>query len=128
MAQLAFYYFAWHYSTGLRDYMRNWTNFIWFFWHFFSITILAKTFFAPLNRIHEKSERPGIHVELFFQNALVNIVMRLVGMLLRLILMVIGFLAIGATLILGTFIFITWIFMPLVLVGLIGTGIIFFIA
>lgn len=127
MAQLAFYYFRWHYSRGLRDYMRNWTNFIWFFWHFFSIGLLAKTFFAPLNRIHEQSERAGIHVEEFFQNALVNLIMRLVGMLIRFLFIVLGFLSIAATLLLGGFFFFVWLCMPLVLLGLIAAGVIFFI-
>ena len=128
MPTLAFNYFTWHYSRGLRDYMRTWTNFIWFFWHFFSVGILSKTLFAPFRRIRETNTQPGLHIDIFFQNLLVNLIMRVVGFVLRSILIIIGMLAIGSTLVVGSIFLFVWLFMPLVLVTLIGTGILFLLS
>lgn len=121
MLQLSILYFRWHYTTALVDLMRIWGNFFWFFTNFFSITLLLRTLFQPFRRLdaaYKKGFDPGAWAEQLG----VNLLMRVVGALLRLFLIGIGLVALLCTLLGGVFFLVAWLATPFIVVSLIGSG------
>lgn len=87
--ELAEHYTRWHYGRAYVDMYRVWANLYWFIFHFFSVSTLLRTLFQPWKRMDEgysKGFDPGGWISTFF----VNIVMRIVGMMVRLILISAG--------------------------------------
>jgi hypothetical protein len=80
----------WYYSVGLGVLFRAWMNLHWFLYHYFSIPVLLKTFFAPFRRIREYRAR-GFDPKDIFEVLVVNTLMRAVGVLVRSVVIVIGF-------------------------------------
>lgn len=104
-------YFRWHYTKAYFDIWGLWNNFLWFGYHFFSLPLLLRTLFLPLFRIREKTARFDLGE--FFENLLVNTVMRLVGFVLRTAVLIIGAAALFLILAIGVTIFVFWAFLPL---------------
>jgi len=121
MLQLAFYYFVWHYTRGIKNYLQIWSNFLWFFWNLFSIGILLRSFLSPLRRIHD-TYSGGLHPEEFFSSILVNLLMRLIGAFVRSILITLGFLALLISLVLGIVFLAVWLVAPFFVAVLCVTG------
>lgn len=119
-------YFLWHYGRSFENVLNAWGNFIWFLYHFFSIGLLTRTFFAPWHRLDEHA-KTGLHVEAFLENVVANTLMRLIGMLARLFVIASGILAIALTLVFGCIAFIVWALLPLTVLMLIITGAMFII-
>jgi len=115
------YYLAWHYTRAIREFFTIWGNFIWFTYHYFSITILFKTLFSPFKKLKEYSGNvlnPGS----FFEALVVNTVMRFVGLLLRSIIISAGMLAVSIVILLGLVSFVIWLVIPFVIVFLLTTS------
>jgi hypothetical protein len=124
MISLAFHYVRWHYSTALVDLVRIVRNFLWFFFEFFSITLLLKTFFTPFHRISDNRVLHGkLDIAGMAERLLVDLLMRFVGMLLRTVLILAGIVFIVATLVSGVAFFVAWIASPLLVFLLIASGI-----
>ena len=104
-------YLSWHYGRAFSDILVVWTNFFWFFLHFFSIPLLVRTLFSPWKRLHE-NYRQGFHPEDFFQALIVNIIMRIVGAIIRVIIIVIGILTLLTVTILGVIFLLFWTIAP----------------
>jgi len=115
-------YVSWHYSEALADIVRIWTNFIWFFYHFFSIPLLFKTLFVPLHRVRGERTTRGFNFEEVAGNFVVNIMMRGIGFILRTILILAGALFMVIVFWLGLIALTVWILMPIVLAALIFFG------
>jgi len=109
-------YIAWHYSQGVKKLLEIWKNFLAFFWQFFSVGILFRTLFFPWKRDINFAAERGLHPFLFFQRHLNNVFSRLMGGIVRLTVIVIGFAAEAVTLILGIASLILWITLPVALV------------
>ncbi|NBD74135.1 hypothetical protein GVX82_03795 [Patescibacteria group bacterium] len=123
-AQVALFYFSWHYGRGIRDFLRTWGNLVWFFWHFFAIPLMARTLFMAFRRI-ETSSRPGFHPDDMAGNLIVNVLMRLLGFFLKMLLILIGLSAILATLLLGGALFLFWLVAPVALVLMLVLGLLY---
>jgi len=108
-------YISWHYSQALKDITRVWTNFLWFFFNFFSIGLLAKTFFAPWKRITEGRNREGFHMEDIAEVLVTNTVMRLIGAMMRSILIIVGTLITIGVFWAGLLFYAAWILLPALL-------------
>jgi hypothetical protein len=126
MLGVAFHYFRWHYSNGIQDFFRVWGNFIWFFFNFFSITLLLGTLFSPFHRLDEGYAK-GLYPSKWLETFIVNTLMRLIGACIRLFLIAVGCVALVATLGFGTLVFMAWIAAPVV-IGVLIMGGVFFIA
>jgi hypothetical protein len=116
-------YVRWHYGRAIKNIGLISGNLIWFLWHFFSIPVLARTLFAPWERIHEERAR-GLDIGSWFETTTINLVMRLLGVCIRLTIIIFGlvFIAIAAA---GTILFfLLWIFLPLIFVYIVVLGII----
>jgi len=115
-------YFVWHYGEGLRDFFRVFGNFLWAVYNFFSIPLLLRTFFMPWRRLQEEKKQQGFHAEEFFGNIIVNIIMRLVGMLVRLVTLIIGAAIIIIIFCASIVSLVVWLTLPLVVAVLFVFG------
>ncbi len=115
-------YVAWHYGAAFKRMYGIWTNFLWFCYHFFSLPVLLKTFFAPWERMHE-SYGKRLDPEAIAGAFIVNMLLRLVGMTLRLAVIVVGVAMFVITCIGGVLFFIAWALLPVGLLYLIFFGI-----
>jgi len=115
-------YFAWHYSRAFAESWNTCTNYIWAVWHFFSVPILLRTFFAPWHKMDVQYGK-GLSVENFFGPLIVNTLMRLLGMVLRTIIILLGLVCIVAIFLLGIVFTVVWIFLPIIIVWLVWQGI-----
>ncbi|HEY4476907.1 MAG TPA: hypothetical protein VJB69_02940 [Candidatus Paceibacterota bacterium] len=107
-------YFAWHYTNGLVGCIRLLADFLWFIYHFFSIPVLGRTLFTPWRRLGE-SYRRGFDPEGVLETIIVNVLMRLFGLVMRIVFLVVGFVALFLTSSLGIFLTIIFFFAPLVI-------------
>lgn len=124
MLRLAWYYFSWHYTTGVVDLLRNWRNFLWFFFHFFSIATLARTLFAPWRRLTTEYEK-GFDPEQFFTTLAGNIIVRIVGALLKTIVIAIGLGVLALVVLLGAAFFLAWLAAPFLVILLFFVSVLF---
>jgi len=123
---IAPYYIQWHYSKALLGVSNITGNFVWFLWHFFSVGVLLQTFFDPWQRIHEERKR-GLDIEGWLSTFLINIVMRGVGMLIRLIFILLGIVSMAFVAVSGVVVFLAWLVLPvLIIVGIIFSFILMF--
>ncbi len=119
---LALYYIKWHYSRAIFDLIGIIRNFLWFFYNFFSIRLLLKTFFKPFRRLGENYNK-GLDLQAMAESFIINTLMRFVGMLLRLTLITIGILCMLFTVLFGIFFLTAWILSPVLVLFLILFGI-----
>ena len=124
MIRLTWHYFIWHYSRALRDFINIWLNFLWFFWQLFSVRLLLATFFAPFHRLQERP-RPGFHPDELAEALVVNLLMRLVGVVTRTVLLLLAAVMELLTLVVGAVLFAAWLLAPFLLAALFFTGVLF---
>lgn len=105
----------WYYNESIHELFEIWKNFLFFFWRYFSILELIKTLLSPWRRDVSGQNWRGFHpiktLELFLE----NIFSRLIGAMVRLVVIVFG-LGISFIIFLGGIVVIfLWIGAPLVL-------------
>ena len=118
-------YFFWHYTRAFKEIWGIWMNYLWFFNHFFSIPLLFRTLFSPWQRITEEYKK-GLDIEDWAESFIVNVLMRIVGAVMRLVVICVGVLFLLITFIIGVLIFVVWPLFPLVVIFLIARGLLFF--
>lgn len=111
-------YFAWHYGRAFADMFHVWMNFLWFVFNFFSISALIETFFDPWKRMGESYPK-GFDIAGVISTFVVNVLMRAVGIMVRLIVLCIGLAFAIVIFAAGLLIAILWAFMPIVFVALV---------
>ncbi|MCK5060047.1 MAG: hypothetical protein KAR00_02805 [Candidatus Pacebacteria bacterium] len=121
------HYLVWHYTRAIKDFFKVFRNFIWFFYHFFSIPVLARTLFSPFRRMGEQYKE-GLDIEAFFETFVVNTLMRIVGVVARIFVIGAGIVTIVLAVVLGIALFGVWILLPafvptLFLMGITGINI-----
>jgi len=121
--RLLLYYIRWHYGKAIVDYVNIVHNFVWFFYNFFSIPLMARTLFSPFRRLGESYKGQGLNLEAFFSTIIINSLMRIVGFLLRSLLILIGLFFIILSIVVGSVFFVVWIIAPVFLLFLVLYGI-----
>lgn len=112
-------YFKWHYTRAFSEIFHVWLNFAWFIIHFFSLSKLAHAWFAPFKRLTE--ERGDVFsFEDWAGFIIINLLSRLVGALLRTILIALGVLCLFILTGLGLLTLIFWITAPVSLLAMWG--------
>jgi len=106
-------YFIWHYTRGIKGLFSILKNYLKFFWHFFSVGIILRTFFSPWKRDITFSNWRGLHPFLSIKKFFFNLFARLIGALVRIPVIILGLLMELLTAILGIAVFILWIFLPI---------------
>ena len=115
-------YFVWHYSTALSDILHIWWNYLWFVNHLFSVPDVLRTWFAPWKRLQEKKVNIIISPEDFFANIFVNLIMRMVGFVVRTALLGVALLCFLVIFIGGLSFLALWIFLPVLIVHFFVNG------
>jgi hypothetical protein len=111
-------YFVWHYTDGIVDLLSVFGNFFWAVAHMFSVKGVVVTLFAPWKRLQEQPRNVLKDPQGFFADLAVNLIMRLVGAVIRVAVICIA-LVCWAILFAGFLTaLIAWILMPYLLLAL----------
>ncbi|OHA26650.1 MAG: hypothetical protein A3D52_03135 [Candidatus Taylorbacteria bacterium RIFCSPHIGHO2_02_FULL_44_36] len=119
---LATRYLVWHYSEALADWWRIVGNFVWFFFHMFSIGLLLRTLFSPFKRMQEERKKGGFKFEDWGGAIIINVLMRLIGFGVRTMLIAVGAIFILFTILIGVTAFVLWLVLPLAVTFLLVFG------
>lgn len=114
-------YLVWHYTRGFWAVIELEKNLLRFIFNFFSISILLKTLFSPWRRLAEgyvAGLRPGEWLESFIVNSL----MRLLGVIFRLILIVSGLIVLLVALAVSCLLILTWLLWPALILACLAGG------
>ena len=109
-------YMVWHYSRAYVDIVHIWWNYLWFVNHLFSVPEVAMSLFSPFKRMQENKVNIVKSPSDFFSNLFVNLIMRLVGLMLRSIILLIALVGFVTVFSLGFSTLVTWTLLP-VLIG-----------
>lgn len=113
--------FVWTYFIAPAQFLKIWSNFIWFLYNFFSIRLLSATLFSKWRRIGETQRKRGF--EELFSAFVINSLMRIVGFMVRSIVIIMGIAMITLTAILGLTLFIAWFFLPVFIIVTFAAGV-----
>lgn len=119
---LATRYLIWHYTEALVDWWRIVGNFVWFFFHMFSIGLLLRTLFSPFKRMREERKKGSLAFEDWGGAIIINLLMRLIGSLVRTIIIIAGIIFIIFTILIGAAAFLLWLILPALVIFLIVFG------
>lgn len=123
LATLVWNYFVWHYTRAYRELIHIEKNLLWFLFHFFSLPELTRTFLAPWKRLGE-NYGSIFDTEEFFAALITNSLMRVVGIVMRALIIVAGCVVL-ATALVGSFIaLLMWTVLPLVIIFAFITGVV----
>jgi hypothetical protein len=114
-------YLKWHYGKAIRSLTRVWQNFLFFISEFFSIKLLFRNFFDPWKRMTDPYPKSFSFKEYFYA-FLTNLIVRIVGMLMRTTLIIVGLIAYLVLIGLYPVTLISWLALPLIVLALISFG------
>ena len=109
-------WFLWHFSEVPDFLLGVWKNYILFASNYFSLPVLLKSLFSPWRRYRWKYPK-GINIGEFFSTLISNSFSRLMGAMMRIILILVGILFQVFVLIAGLVIFLLWIFIPFIAIA-----------
>lgn len=116
-------YIIWHYTRAILEFSHIYKNILSFVFNFFSISILVQSYFAPWRRMGEDYTKnflddPEDALAVF----VVNIIMRIVGIAMRTVIIVFGFLLFSLVALFYPILLIAWLIIPLILIVLVMLG------
>lgn len=79
-------FLSWHYSKGLDNYIKSWSRALNWTLHYFSLSLLLQTLFAPWKRLIVADTSPGLNLQKKFETFTFNLISRGIGAVVRLIL------------------------------------------
>jgi hypothetical protein len=115
-------YFVWHYTEAWFLIWGVWRNFLWFVIHFFSIPQLMRSWFAPFKRITE-GRGDKFDLEDLASYIIIGFLSRILGALVRTIIIVIGLITLALTMIGGFAVYLLWALVPFMIIGILGMSI-----
>lgn len=121
MTGIIFQSFVWYYYDMLKEILKGWRNFLLFNFNYFSLFILLKTLFSPWRRYHY-SYKGGFGFKKYLNVLTFNMMSRVIGAVLRIFLILFGFLAELFIFLAGVFVFLFWVFLPFILLFLLIFG------
>ena len=108
---------SWHFVEAPKFLFSVWRDYFSFVANYFSITLLIKTFFAPWRRYSWRYPK-GFNIGEFFSTLISNAFSRLLGAIMRVVLIASGIVAQIFVLIAGIIVFTFWYLVPfLIIVG-----------
>ena len=119
-------YLKWHYGKALIYTFSFWKNILVFLFNFFSIKSLLGNFFTPWKRLADSyPKRFSLKINSF--TFLVNTIMRIVGIILRSIIIIIGLACCAIFVFSFPFALIAWLVLPPIVIFLLIYGLILII-
>lgn len=102
---------SWWYTTGWRGQLIRLRDKLASTMDYFSIDLLLRTFFSPFRQISAGRVDGGLNVQMraFFD----RLISRLIGAMIRLVMIVVGILAIIFQVVAGLVLVVLWVFLPL---------------
>lgn len=116
-------YLVWHYSLAVLQFSRVYKNITVFLYNFFSIPILLKTFFAPWRRMGESYPEDKTQLVEIISSFVVNMIVRMVGVVMRSVIILIGFLTVTIFIIFYPILLLLWLALPVIVVVLLTIGV-----
>ncbi len=83
-------FFTWYFGNGFKRFLAYYTIWIFFFWRFFGIARHIRTLFAPWHKDVSFRQRRGIHPILALKRLGNNLFARMMGMIVRMIVIALG--------------------------------------
>lgn len=119
-------YMKFHYGRAIRSIWQIVGNFMWFFYHFFSVPLLLRTLWKPWHKL-EDTQTSRASIGSFFEKIIINAILRAFGFVVRICAVSVGLLFVIGVFITGLVFTIFWIVAPYVgaLSLLVGIRIIF---
>jgi hypothetical protein len=121
------HYLLWHYTRAFGEIFHLWLNFFWFTINFFSIPQLMRSWFSPWKRMVEERGNTW-NFEDLAGYVVIGFFSRLIGFILRTIIICVGLIALAFLLVSGVAIYFFWVVAPFIIIGLFGFGITLLIA
>jgi len=118
-------YAAWHFTQAPSLLFQLWMNLLWYLGHVFSVNELGRSLFSPWKRIVAQHTKRW-DFEDYASAALANFISRIIGAVMRLILIVIGRSLQLLLIVFGGLFYMSWFVLPIivVLMALFGLGLI----
>ncbi len=117
------HYILWHYTTAFSEILHVWKNLLWFTYNFFSLPQMFKSYFSPWKRMTEERGNT-FNFEDLAGFIIINLISRIIGMILRTIIISVGLLAILVLILAIIITYIFWIFAPILLVACLYYGLV----
>ncbi len=105
-------YLGWHYVYSPKRILEITRNYLIFFFHYFSIRILARSFLAPWKRETIERQKPGLNFTEILNVISYNLISRSIGAFIRFFTLIIWLLLESLALVLGLIVVLIWIIIP----------------
>ena len=115
-ANIFYLWLNWHFREMPKFLLEVWKNYILFALNYFSLPILLKSLFAPWHKYRWKYPK-GLNAVEFFNTLISNAISRLLGALIRIILIVVGIAFQIFVIFAGLIIFLFWILAPFIVIA-----------
>ena len=116
-------YLLWHYSSAYIDILHIWWNYLWFINHLFAVPDVIMNWVAPFKRLQEAKVNIMKSPSDFFANLVVNLIMRIVGFVIRTALIGMSLVGFVFIFLLGISLLIAWTILPMLIVHFFISGI-----
>jgi hypothetical protein len=113
-------WFAWQFYEMPRFLFEVWNNYFLFALNYFSLPVLLKSLFAPWRK-YKWNYPKGFNLGEFFSTLISNSFSRIIGAMMRVVLIFVGILFQVSVILIGLIIFVLWILVPFIIIGLIFT-------
>ncbi len=118
-----FGYLKWHYGKALATTFAFWKNILYFLFNYFSLKNLIGNFFSPWKRLADNYPKQ-FSIKVYFGIFIVNTIMRVVGILMRTIIIFVGLSVCLIYIVLLPVSLLLWLMLPIITIGLIVYGLI----
>ncbi len=106
----------WHFIEMPKAILLGWKNFLKFNFHYFSIFALIASLFSPWKGDTGDYGR-GFDAKRYFDTFLGNMISRVLGAIIRLVIIVFGLAFILLTLLIGFLVLLIWLSLPIIVVA-----------
>lgn len=107
-------YLAWHFLDTPKGILRAWQNCLKFNLNHWSVPLLLRTWFSPWRR-HQYSYGKGFSFSKYFEVFSFNAISRVIGAIMRSVLIILGLLMEAAVVLAGALVMIFWLVLPFIL-------------
>ncbi len=105
---------TWQFYDRPKAILKAWQNFLWFNLNYFSLVVLLKTFFSHWHK-YRYFYKPVCEVWENLQVFVFNIMSRIIGAILRIVLIITGLMLEILIVLIGIIIFLGWMVLPFLL-------------
>lgn len=109
-----FRYWWWYFIAQPKTILKAWRNFLVFGFNFFSLPLLVRTLFTPWHRYYVSYGR-GFDIKIWLEAVSSNLIFRILGAIIRLLIIALGIIFEAAVLLIGLLIFTGWLVLPFAL-------------